>query len=1686
MDPEPILLTFLRFLARLDPDSLDESGALDELQSLLAFILPDDLLALNEPIYSFERTDWSADANDEARRLQKLRERDWRIDLGIDHDYRLFKRELPLAQALLAGSQPAWAAGIAPERSIGPLVSQDGRRFWFDLYPIRRLVPIYRRGEEAPALLFSLSTIPVPRREPDVAGKLLARFNGLSLELESGSFWVRSDILALHGPADKYVGFQIEGGRIELNREIMPVQGRAFLAGNTTCSVALRLAEATTSGAARPLVGAPKLRTPRHLAFHFSQNERATDEVGDAHMALFDEPFNFTWTQSGRPFFNSDLNTLLVPLQPDKRAFAAQDARSDFAQMSGGAAIRRSGWLLPVVELSLPHPPAATNNGGLAVLGNSDLTLDWRGLRDGPIDLPQPWVIQFPGLTLIFDPQAGNLLAWQRFLFWQDEGAPYRSSVEARFGRSFPLFYAVDDQGAELLLAQVNAEAKLDRPVDAAGKALDIRTKASMVALSFSQKEALVYLYDENIIMDNLDPQSPITGSSLGSVALVMRNSLFSATPVNGFLLFAELLDEELVDVGSLFLIFGLYGFLPTLPDPYAANVAFYRRLSAVRDGRGRISMLLLCWIKWRQASAGNADDVRTNFHLQELGQRADNLLMPLNESRMDELLGDPRCKDLDANWDECRGNEERMDRCGDYLWDCAFGRFNDEQFALLDVSTKADWMGVSMSWFDQERLQDNEGIFYRIYAAQDVGERAQNLFPLQVRGLDVTAEGRFVRAFALPQTSWEPLFVLPQEVEPGQPPPPRVDGDPYLGLNIFMNDGGPTRLFNDNRERVPITPLSKVEELLSYFKNPQPGFTGALFTLPFGLRAFAEINKKKAQYDAAGLRLNQETFRDGHLTGGLQIQVNAPKREEKSPMFIGGTLQLTNLRALTKFGDPQNTLGGSVATIFNQEFFTDTNGGYGKDGVPLTRIDFSGYGSSTFSRWENPGAAFAETSQARFDIFIGRTAHEVIQVKSIIYPWGIRVVRTIIIFRAATSYMYRYDTGWKAESDGLYDFSYKYRTAQGQPKKTEPNPYEIHPGVVQGIFNVHNIAETTDFGKFAPTVTMGPGDHYIDDSGYRQDYAVPENVEIVLQPVYFDADVAVDFLKGGAANARTPTRKMLGFVQLKPRGLPIPPGTFRDLLRRQLGAVGGPVDCLINIGNTGQQMRVTRVEVGESVNGNAPVFVGTARGSVVLPKDGSWSVVQVDHGTKEVAPLDDNGAVPLIRRGKLGTKPTDPLRLDNPIELIRPPQSDSTFYGLLQSTGTQKALFRQPRFAENVAEMLSEKPDFADAYRMLNSTGIFPNLKDTIPLDLGAFKTHIIEAGYQLLDKANPDKILQNILPSGPLFIIKEDFLKLYIEYEKRDDKTNTKEADGVINFGFDSAAGVGKRWLSKMNDITMLIDLGPLTRVMKIKGKFDAEQGAAPSFQKPELEFSDELQPVVDLLEILSSLQTGKYADALGKGLEVAMSNSADNWAYAFHARKEIPLIRFPSPDPGPTAPLRLEASMSVGVYFNEVLALPSSPNQLIPSAGAFLEFYDRLAVMCVSVAAATIYATGSVDLRLAADINTGPSLHMKFGFGAEIVVGLPVIGNVSIMYMVGVQIDLDSGNVAVAAFLLYRGRAEILGGLVTVTISIEAKGTYTRTADDKTNMTAQVTFGLDISIFLVVNISFSESWQETRQIA
>jgi hypothetical protein len=84
-----------------------------------------------------------------------------------------------------------------------------------------------------------------------------------------------------------------------------------------------------------------------------------------------------------------------------------------------------------------------------------------------------------------------------------------------------------------------------------------------------------------------------------------------------------------------------------------------------------------------------------------------------------------------------------------------------------------------------------------------------------------------------------------------------------------------------------------------------------------------------------------------------------------------------------------------------------------------------------------------------------------------------------------------------------------------------------------------------------------------------------------------------------------------------------------------------------------------------------------------------------------------------------------------------------------------------------------------------------------------------------------------------------------------------------------------------------------------------------------------------------------------------------------------------------------------------------------------------------------------------------------------------------------MIGVEMYADSKTLNISAFLLYQGHAELLGGLVGVTITIEAKGTIKRTPDE-TLCAVQVTFAIDISIFLVIDIDFSKSWEEERQIA
>lgn len=221
--------------------------------------------------------------------------------------------------------------------------------------------------------------------------------------------------------------------------------------------------------------------------------------------------------------------------------------------------------------------------------------------------------------------------------------------------------------------------------------------------------------------------------------------------------------------------------------------------------------------------------------------------------------------------------------------------------------------------------------------------------------------------------------------------------------------------------------------------------------------------------------------------------------------------------------------------------------------------------------------------------------------------------------------------------------------------------------------------------------------------------------------------------------------------------------------------------------------------------------------------------------------------------------------------------------------------------------------------------------------------------------------------------------------------------------------------------------------------------------------------------------------------------MSNSPDSWDYKFHAMLDIPLLKFP-PDIEPfdpqlkTPPFILEISLRLGVYYNERFPIPGKAAPPAPSHGAFVELTGVVHVQLLTLAVAAAYAVGQVTLGAYMDVKSGElAFRVKMGFGVEIIVSIPVIGTVSVSYMMGMDFILpkDLASFTIGAFLQIRGRIELLGGIVSAELLIEATG-YISHSGERTDCVATLTFSIHISILFVCNINIGHSWQENIRMS
>ncbi len=1719
MDPKTLAARLVELTGRLKRTSKDQIASIRNLQEALAkAMLREPETEIRDIIFQTERTDTLSgemledtplfkEMHTLTERLasQKARQKDVK--------YRAFRRTTPVINSEIPGSIPRWGRGAAIAFTEGPFFGENGLVYWFDFYTFTKTIAIHFGNDPLPSLL-------VPVRL-SLLGSSKKRYR-----IDEGSIWIRSNLFAAAAPAGQYTGLKIDGGILKLSTKDAPIGDKMEIPATATIEMDIDLVQPDILPDSNDDYGldvkSSTIRLPDKLACTIVQNKLTIDQLARGKWKLFQDNRTFTFQENKPVTYSPLLDRILVPMltSSDTFSIAKGGSKSVFNTFSGEGIVSQGNWSLPTAAITVSNPPEAAGIGALTLLVKPGIECQWMGLQGGAIHLGAAWFQLAPGILSVTAEQAGNIYGKQTYELWGNEKTGYLSEVRLQYTDAFIFRFTALNVGVEAIFTQVDTDVQTDRPVKVDGSPFEIKGKDTLFLLYVSNAFKGLLLYDADMIVDQAGP-APIGAApniKLESHAIALNNALLTVTQPASFLLAGALESEHKIKNGYLNLLHGLYHLLPTLPDPYAANLGFLIRQrgkyeSAAIAGRGAvksIAALLLCTVTWPADQPSEEEPLNAAVSYQ---------FLPLSVNQPSNIGLEPGTSFTAASKMTAASNLESNNPLFFASYDNSYNpntyeapwrnltqNIGRDIFSLLDVSTNADLMGVTYGFL-------NEGYLMKLTHVATAADSDTPAIPYQIEGMDFKASGKYVKAFTVPQISWEPVINLSDNAVLGVDPPPGVLG--------FPDDGGPTRIFNDSANTVTLAPIPLTNFIVDQFKNDDQLNTYSIFTLPFGLQAIAKIDKENQFNSAdqgADIDFNRPQFPE-EVEGGIQLKTTgAEHKEQKNRTFKGNTIQLTNLISSEPYAT--NILGEDVTGIFNNEFSpAGQYGPFSNRGVPLERIDFSGYGASMFNQWFNNDAKFAQTSQTKFDVWVGRTAHEIIQVRSVIYPWGIYVVRTITLFRVNSAYVYRVDSGWRAETDGIYDFNitvdhtipggilntFKSFFAEFTNDESTKNlrPYAFHPGLVKGVYNVKNIENTAEIPAYVNNRPKLEGEAYMDQNGKIQ---VVQGAEIgkpwgiKLSPVYFTADVNLDFVKEGKANGKVPSKKMLGFVQISPAGVPIPRDALSDLLVKYPD-IGGEVDCVVDIGDSSQKMRINRVEIdpAESASGT-PVFVGAAKGSPILPSDGSWSMVEQNQAG-EVVPVTDERGIPLIREGEwkrsangnwTANQNGKLLRIANPRELLRAADTSTIDFGFLQNTGSQKALFRRPRFEKGRNLLLSEKPDFADAYHLLNSKGIFPNLQDitdTLDLDAQNIAVKVQKAGYKLIEKGTEalensvGKALQQVLPEGPWYWVGtangDEPVKIYLEYK-------TPSASSLLNFDIDSQA---KNWGSALSDTSIVIDLGPFPRLFIIKGNFNSAKGSPVSIDQPIIEFGPDLKPVYDVLRLLATISQFPaidYAELLQKGLEIAMSNSPEVWEYKFSAKKEIPVIRFPPPSlDSPVAPLRIEASLAVGAYFNQSLPITTDLSQLIPSAGAFVEFYGQMSVMCVSVAAATVYAVGQTQVKLYADLKEGPGIAMRYGFGVELAVGLPVVGTLSLTYMAGIDMDLNADLLRVDAFLMFKGRAEILGGIVTVTIMIEARGGIERIGD-VTNMRAQVTFGLDISIFLVINISFEESWEEERQIS
>lgn len=1493
---------------------------------------------------------------------------------------RLVTQASPAEITQMAAAVDQWLG--AEEQGPGPAIAPPGGM---------PQVTVTRAGATAPFLVLPLNipAAPVP----------------VTLPVGAGSLWFDAQLLAASAPPGGFAGLAVTGGTITFDAPPTAAAGGLQVAAGGTVTVTV-----TPAGQSVPVGGgdpggdggAVVADTPAAATFVFTQAGGQVTAAGTASLRAYGATVALNW-QNAPASYDSAGQQLLVPFQPQTASFAVTSVLSVLFTPAGTAPVQAAAWAFPVSVTAPAQLGAAADAGLLRLQLGAGLTATWAGLGAGvtaglatgsTASLGDVVLAGAPGeLSLTATASGAGPLGTLVSLWVNADVGTARSTLDLTVPAGSALRYISEhppaSQGSsgpgpsEVLTCEGRVAGHVDRPVAANGSRLSPVMPGGM-ALHQTASASTVLVAG----------QAPQGAAAPPPISLALHNALLVTTPPQTLLAAGNFTASPTeLDSGGLELGFTLNALLPTLPDPYAAS--FFPQPPAAGQAPGASGTSLLASVVWTPAATtlSFTDSALTGASLQS---------PPLPPSPRPS--GDTQRDALERVFDDAIGSR-------------------GPGYYLLDVSSNVDQLGVGLA------------------IPAPTGAAAQQM---SITGLDLVAPCATQRVFTVPAVQWEPVVTVAN---------PDALPYPFPSPAGFADDGGPTLLASSDVTLVPVTPGTLLKQVLTAYDGGESA--AVLFTLPFGIVATATlpVRPKLAPpgFVRPGLGLVQPGFASQDMTGGLQVSLTQGREE----IFTGGggdlglpgaAVQLRNLvdqngnpvllpPPPATGGQPVSVLGPAVDETFNSQFGPGGAGAL----VPVTRVDLSGYGASTFSDWTDPAAVPPAVVQVRFSQLTGRASHEVVQVKSVLYPWGATVVRTITIDRQDDNEIYRYDSGWVAATPGVFAVS----------------GFTFHPGAVKGAYNIREISETTQ-------VYSGPGG-------------------LELTGVYFDADLQIEGVLAGAAQAGAsqglvPSSRQFGFVQTAPAMTPLTPDELAALITSQ-GALGGPVDCVISVGGTAQTMRVSRVEVGNAPHAGAAEpseFAAVARGTAVLPQPGNWSVLQRTDTVSEPVPVDPDLGVPLIQQGPAnGPASTGPWRLAEAVDLWTP-DTPSVDYCLLHATDATRMIFPRPQLAAGAAAFTSDQvPLLADGFALMNATGICPRQDACLTFPNASYQLQISGAGAFTLTG-----VPATFAPSqGSRVLAAGSAGTIAFEY------ANQGGAPAQVAVAISPTA-----WSVQVNGANVRLDMTPFDAIMRTVGNFQASSGGGVAFQDTKLVLGSVLQPLEDLLTFLEEL-------GLPEPLSTSFSNAGWTQTRTYKLKAGLQ-FKLPSPLLPSLTPLlntslgSLELAVKTG-FGNTA----SSAGALFGSSAQWLFYFNFSGTVQTAVLPPLpAKAGGLASFGLEVDFPAGKikqTEKLSFSLGVIATVGGDIVPKVlklqaSVAFAFKLNIGITSGgptSVTVGVGLILSGSAQIpssgsLSGLASITFTAEADGLITVTTPR--TVTATFDISVDVSLCWFLDVSFDVQTQ------